>query len=612
MRIPGNLERAWAGGARWALVVMVVGVFAAPVARGDDLKDGRAALAAGRVDEALRAFERVSSQGSVEGQVGIGQVWLRRHQYPKAQEAFQKAQKMDPTVAWGFYGEAEALRRRGDCNTAVPLLQKATDLDRRFPEAQLALGECLVEQKKVDAAIAAFTQGTKWGPKWRPRFLVALGNAELARDSLRSASVYYTQAREESPQDPAPRKALGDFYLNTRRIAELAIPEYQAAVDLDTSDVELRFALAQALYTGQRYNDALDQYRHVVAADSEYAPGQLGIGNLFYLSGAADPKRYADARGPLEKYVQLAPEDAKGWSLLGRTYYSMAVAMKRESPDEAARLLDLAVADMEKSVKLGGQNKETFTYLGRAYSEKKDWQHSIENFEKGEPTTADLLRMAQTYAFLQQTQRADSLYAAIVAKDPSSRDAKFALNQSGKAKFSRQEYDDAIATFRKVIALDPSADEAYYYIGLAHKEKKRYPEALDSLRAAANLAPDKADRQFWLGILYAQMDSTALARERFSRSVALDSAGTFSGVAYRQLGFYELLAKNYDGAVRLLERAVALNEKDEQAWLWLGQGYQNAGRSAKAIEAYRRVLQLNPRNPEALKGIQVLGKGGAQ
>jgi len=586
-----------AGACSAALVAFTT--FAPFVARGDDLKDGRAALAAGRYDDALRAFEHSSSQGSVEGQVGVGQVWLKRHQTEKAREAFQKAQKMDPSVAWGFYGEAEALRQRGDCNGALPLLQKATDLDRRFPEAQLALGECQVDQKKIDAALATFTQGTKWGSKWRPKFLVALGDAELARDSLRAASVYYTQAREESPQDPAPRKALGDFYLNTRRIADLAIPEYQAAVDLDSSDVELRFALAQALFGGQRYNEALDQFRRVVSADSEYAPGQLGIGNLYYLSGAADPKRYADARAPLEKYTQLEPSDPKGWSLLGRTYFYL-------------KMHEEAKAAMAKSVQLGGANKETFTFLGRIYAEEKDWQHSLESFEKGEPTTRDLLTMAQMYAFLNQPQKADSIYAAIQAKDPTSKDAKFALNEAGKAKFRGQDYDGAIATFQKVIALDPSADEAYYYIGLAQKQNKHYAEALDSFRQAANLAPDKADRQFWLGILYAQVDSTAQAKDRLSRSVALDSTGSFAGVAYRQLGFYDLLAKNYEGAIRLQERAVALNDKDWQAWLWLAQGYQNAGRSAKAIEAYRKVLTLDPRNAEALKGLQTLSKGGAQ
>ena len=49
-----------------------------------------------------------------------------------------------------------------------------------------------------------------------------------------------------------------------------------------------------------------------------------------------------------------------------------------------------------------GQNKETFTYLGRAYSEKKDWQRSIESFEKGEPTSRDLLTMGQMYTFMNQ------------------------------------------------------------------------------------------------------------------------------------------------------------------------------------------------------------------
>lgn len=572
------------------------GVTAVPgVAGADDVKDARAALQAGRLDEAQGLFERAAGQGSVEGRIGVGQVLLRRRQYPKALEAFQQVQKMDPAVAWGFFGEGEVLKRRGDCAGAIPLLRKATDLDRKFPDAQMALGECLVASKQVEAALAVLAQGTKWGPRWRPKFLVALGNAELARDSLRSASVYYTQAREESPQDPAPRKALGDFYLNTRRIAELAIPEYAGAVELDTSDVELRFALAQALYGGQRYNEALDEYRHVVASDSNYAPGQLGLGNLFYLSGAADAKRYADARGPLEKYTQLEPEDPKGWSLLGRTYFYL-------------KLRDEAAAAMERSVALGGANKETYTIMGRMYGEKKEWQRAIDNFERGEPTTRDQLTMGQMYVFLGRHDRADSIYRAIVARDPGGSDARFAINEGGKMRFRQQDYEAAIATFRGLIALDPKLDEAYYYIGLAHKEKKRYPEALDSLRQAALLAPGKADRQFWVGILYAQLDSVRLAREALQRSVELDSTGSFAGVAFRQLGYYKLLEKHYDDAINSLERAVALNDKDIQAWVWLGQANQNSGRTARAIECYRKVLALDPRQPDALRGIQDLGR----
>jgi len=57
-------------------------------ASADDLKDGRVALAAGQLDQALASFERAASQGLAEGRAGVGQVWLKRRQYAKALEAF--------------------------------------------------------------------------------------------------------------------------------------------------------------------------------------------------------------------------------------------------------------------------------------------------------------------------------------------------------------------------------------------------------------------------------------------------------------------------------------------------------------------------------------------
>ena len=360
--------------------------------------------------------------------------------------------------------------------------------------------------------------------------------------------------------------------------------------------MELHFALAQGLYLGQRYNEALKEYKWVVDRDPEFPPGQLGLGNLFYLSGAADPRRYVDARAPLEKYVQLSPEDGKGWSLLGRTYFYLRMK------DEAAQAL-------VKAEQLGAANKEMYTVMGRLYADRREWGKALDAFARGEPTSRDQLTIAQIWVFEGNPGRADSTYRAVIARDSTASDARFAMIELAKLKFRAQDYAGTVEILQRRIALDPGSDEAYYYIGLSYKEMKRYPEALEAFRQAATLGENKSDRQFWLGVLYAQLDSIPQAKARLQRSLDLDSTGTFSGVAYRQLGFYALLDKNYGEAIRLLDHAVQRNNKDVQAWVWLGQGQQNSGNRTGALSSYKKALELDATQPDALKGIKSLGAG---
>jgi tetratricopeptide (TPR) repeat protein len=570
--------------------------FAAGPVLADDLKDGRRFMETGQWDKAYAAFERASGQGKAEGQVGMGDVRLRQGRFDDALGAYKAAQQMDGALASAWYGEAEVYRRQDECAKAVPLYRKATEIDRKYPVAQLALGRCLIELGKHGEATQALSTGLKWGPEWGPRFLVALGDAELARDSLRDAGVYYTRAREEAPNDPVPHAALGNFYV-ARGIPGLAVPEYQAAVDLDSSNVEFRHGLGQALFYDKRYSDALREFEWVAQRDPVFAPGQLSLGNLYYLSGPADKKRYADARQPLENYVKLKPRDPKGWSLLGRDLYFLEEK-------------DAAYEAVQKAIDLGEKSKETYTIMGRLKTERKEWDEALAMFQKGDPEERDLLMMGQIYVIQGKPERAESLYVSIVESDSTRRVAWFALNQLGKLKFRLKDYPGTVAALERRNRLDPNSGEAYYYIGLSYKEMKGYPEALDALRRAAELEPDKADRQFWLGIMYAQLDSTRQAETAFARSVETDSTSASAAVAFRQLGFYALLDKRYAEATRLLERSVELNESDVQAWVWLAQGYQNAGNRSKALDGYERALQLDPRQPDALKGKQTLAGGG--
>jgi tetratricopeptide (TPR) repeat protein len=140
---------------------------------------------------------------------GVGQVWLRRRNYEKAVEQFELAARMDANLALAHWGQGEVLRRNEEWDKALPHFRRAVELDRKFPDAQLGLGDCLTQLKRLDEAVTTLQPGLNWGAKWRPRFLVALGFVEMARDSLRDAGIYFTQAREAAPEDPITNRAPG-------------------------------------------------------------------------------------------------------------------------------------------------------------------------------------------------------------------------------------------------------------------------------------------------------------------------------------------------------------------------------------------------------------------
>ena len=572
---------------------LATGLMSAPAARADDLKDARAALAAGDLDRAVASYEKAAQQGYAEGRAGIGMVHLRRRQYDKALEMFDLAQRMDGNLAMAWYGQGEVLRRRDDCAAALPKFQRAVELDRKYPEAQLALGDCLIRLGRHAEAVSALEQGVNWGAKVRPRFLIALGDAELARDSLRDAGIYYTKAQQEAPDDPATNRALGEFYVK-RNIGSLAVQYLEKAVELDPNDVELRFALGQGFYYAQRYNEALEQYKLVAEKDPDFAPGQYALGYLYYLSGQADPRRYADARPFLEKYTSLNPKDAKGWSALGRTLYFL-------------KDRDAATAALLKAQGLGDNSKEMYRILARTYVDQREWQKALDAYAKADLESSDLFRIAQVHALLGNTAKADSVYSLMIEKDPSSAEAKLALQEWGKLKFRLKDYAGAIETFGRRNALDPPSDEAFYYAGLAHLELKQLSEAITALRRATQVAPEKGDRHVWLAMALMRADSTDAAELVFQTAVGLDSTSKNASLAFQQLGYRQLLRKDWSGAVTTLEKAVSTDPSNVQSLVWLAQAHQNAGNKSKAIDYYRKVLELMPGQADAVKGLKSLG-----
>jgi tetratricopeptide (TPR) repeat protein len=586
-------------GARTVLLALA-GLLAALVlparsVRADDVADGDRAFQAGHLDDALRWYEAAARSGWAEGQAGIGRVHLARGRLEEAIRAFRRAHEMDHELAPAWYGEGEALRQKGSCKEAVPLLEKAARLDRRFPEAQLALGRCLIETGQPADAIRELSKGLGWGREWAPRFYAARGMAWAAGDSLRRAAGDFTRARELAPQDASIRRAIGEFYMS-RGTWALAIPELEAAATLDTSDVESQYQMARALFYDRRYDRALDVYQRLIAHHPDYAAARLGIGDLLYRAGEADPRRYAEARTHLAAYVRLAPQDSSGWSLLGRTLYKMGLA-------------DSALAALTEAERLGDRNPELYTAIGMIRSDRKEWDQARAALEKGEQSPHARAILAQIYEITGAREQADSLYRLAVARDSTSKEAAFPLRQMAKLRYRGKSFAAAESLFARAAALDSTDGEAWFYRGLCLKQLGRERDALDALRRAAVIDTTRADRFFWLGVVSDAQKETEEAERAFRRVVEIDSTADLAAKSYRQLGYYALMRKDWAEAIPSLEHAVALDPDDAMGWLWLAQGHHNAGHRQNAEKAYRRVLALDPGSVSAKRGLEVLGTG---
>jgi Flp pilus assembly protein TadD len=240
--------------------------------------------------------------------------------------------------------------------------------------------------------------------------------------------------------------------------------------------------------------------------------------------------------------------------------------------------------------------------------EQKNWTGALEAYQSGDPNTTDLLKIGQMYVFLGSVDKADSVYRSMMDRDSTSWEGKFALLEMAKLRFRQKDYPGTVGLMQRRIALDPNSDEAYYFMGLSYNEMKQLPDAAGALRQATVLAPAKADRHFRLGLVLASMDSVVASNDEFITMTQLDSTSKDAAIAYRQLGYRALLDKNWTRAVELLERSAAINPNDVQTLIWLAQGYANAGNRTKAVETFKKVLILSPGNPEAVKGLKILGQ----
>ncbi len=440
-----------------------------------------------------------------------------------------------------------------------------------------------LEDGKPDDAVKELTKATKDGGA---QAYIALGQLHERMGQLDEAGAAYTQAGDvASPAyKPTALANLANFTLR-RGTAREALLIANTAVQAGETATTLA-ARARALVRSEDSPGALEAADKAVALDGRNAMAHVARGEALFGLG-----QNADAEGALKTAVQLAPRSALAYSRLARVLLALA------RPPEA-------VAAGRKAIELDESFGEGFAILGGSLVAENlnNWGEAISQAQQGaflDPTNPIVHTIVgRIFEANGQTDQAVASYRRALEGDPGFAPARLALI---KGELNRGNRDAAIAEAKKAAADMPTSPEIQFLLGEVAVREDDYKAALGYLEQAMKGMPGNADGWALLGRAYHVNNRVDDAADAYGHAVGLAPQNFNFRSTY---GLLLGLSGDHEKAVVQLQKVVQTpGYKEEAAWTNLGLVYRRMSKADESIAAYKKALQINPKQVQAALGL---------
>jgi tetratricopeptide (TPR) repeat protein len=171
------------------------------------------------------------------------------------------------------------------------------------------------------------------------------------------------------------------------------------------------------------------------------------------------------------------------------------------------------------------------------------------------------------------------------------------------AEFRAGNYSSASTLFAGVEAASPGTTEALLYQAKALVHLQDFAAAERALRGYLSSHRDSSDALYLLGFVLNRENrpSESLASYTQAAAITLPTADDLKIV-----GLDYVLLNDYADAIKWLEKAVALDSTNKDAWYYLGRAYYTRARLVEARKAFQTILDLDPRNARAENNLGLI------
>jgi predicted TPR repeat methyltransferase len=156
--------------------------------------------------------------------------------------------------------------------------------------------------------------------------------------------------------------------------------------------------------------------------------------------------------------------------------------------------------------------------------------------------------------------------------------------------------EEAIASFRRALSINPQLAPAHNNLGVALKHLGKLDEAAESYRTALRLAAGYAPAHHNLGEALYRRGQVAEAKACFENALAID-AGLFQ--SHMNLGNILADSGDLDGAIRHYRKAIEAKWNLPGAYAGLGSALSLAGKIEEALPCFEKATAISPTSAEA-------------
>jgi tetratricopeptide (TPR) repeat protein len=499
--------------------------------------------------------------------------------------------------------------------------------------------------RDYSAAIEEYREALKYDPE-SSEILSHLAALYIQTNRIDDAVAESKLAIGKNPDNKEAHRMLAQIYMEKMYAGEVSAEDLKGALQefgevhrLDPNDEEALLALGQLSLQNDDYASTVKYLEPYIANNPDSSTAALSLASAYSHLGEFD-----EAITTLKKYLQSKPDDSNVWQQLASLYekkgdYSSALQYQKQvyeaDPDAIGptrRYVDLlqksgdykeAIAVLEKKVQDSADKTPWSILLARALAKSGNLERAESIMKENISANSDdfdmKLSLVQIYEDVDHNQEALALLGNMktqlaAATDQSEKEKRsdevLLYTHTGFNLARLKRYDESNAAYQSAREIIQPEDQAKidYYIAANYRAQKNYDKSITTLESVVHADPK--DFQAWelLSIVYEEKGDLQKADEIIARLIT-DNPDDPDYAIFKAERLQQ--REKYQASIDYLTGIVGKFQSNDDIYFLLGAGSERMKKIDQAETYFRKAIDLNPRNSNALNylGYMLIDQG---